>query len=53
MVATEVLVLLHVPPAVKLLRVVVDPTHTPERPVLGVREITVTVVDEEQPAPNE
>ena len=50
-VATPVLLLLHVPPLVALASVVVAPAHTLVVPVMAVaRELTVTVVVAEQPA---
>ena len=47
MVATPVLLLLHTPPAVVLLKVVVDPWHTDATPVIAAGNgftVTVTVV---------
>lgn len=50
MVATVVLLLLHVPPAVVSVSVVVPPTHTPDAPVIapGVG-LTVTTAVRRQP----
>ena len=51
MVATKVLLLLHVPFAVTLVSCVVDPTHTSVVPNIGAGiEFTVTVNTAEQPA---
>lgn len=44
MVATVVLLLVHVPPSVELLRAVVLPTHAVVVPVIGETGFTVTVV---------
>lgn len=49
-VATEVLLLLHVPPAVASLSCVVPPKHTLDAPVMGDSAFTVTVVVVEHPA---
>lgn len=50
MVATPVLPLLHVPPAVALLSVVVLPLHRVSVPVIGVVVLTVIVVVVVHPA---
>ena len=44
MVATVVLLLLHTPPDVASLNVVVEPTHTVAVPVIGDIVVTVSVV---------
>ena len=50
MVATAGVALLHVPPAVALLSVVVEPTHTLVTPVITAGSgLTVTVVVTAQP----
>jgi hypothetical protein len=52
--AIEELLLLHVPPAGELLKVMKDPWHTVADPVMAEgRAITVTVVKTVQPDPNE
>ena len=48
--ATAGLVLIHIPPGVLLLSVVVLPWHTVGVPVIGVGNPTVTVVDSVHPA---
>jgi hypothetical protein len=48
-VATEVLVLLQVTPAVASVNVMVLPTHTAGGPEIGAVALTVTVVETEQP----
>jgi len=40
----------HVPPVVALVKVVVLPSHTLSVPVMGLSELTVTVITETQPA---
>ena len=50
-VATAVLLLLHVPPATVLLSVILDPTHTADVPVIAAGiAYTVTVAYATQPA---
>ena len=44
-VATEVLLLLHVPPVVALLSVMVNPKHVGTLPVMGVAAILVMEID--------
>jgi hypothetical protein len=52
-VATAVLLLLHVPPVVVLLNVVVLPTHTAVMPVIAPGSgLTVIMVEVKQPVPN-
>lgn len=54
MVATAVLLLLHVPPGELLLIVIDDPAQTPVAPVITADAgFTVTIVVTVQPKPNE
>jgi hypothetical protein len=54
MVATEVLLLVHVPPETALLSNVVLPTHTAVPPVMAAGDVvTVTTVVTLQPVPSE
>ena len=50
-VATELLLVVHVPPVVALLNVMLLPWHTEAGPVMGVSRVTVSVVVAVQPAP--
>lgn len=50
-VATDVVVLLHVPPDVASDSVAVDPVHTEVGPVIGDKGFTVTIAITEHPAP--
>ena len=51
-VATEVLLLIHVPPAVASLNVVDDPIHTDVVPVMAAGSgLTVTTLVTKQPTP--
>jgi hypothetical protein len=54
MVAVAVLLLLHVPPDVASVKVIVNPWHTDTGPTIGAGELdTVTVVVTLQPEPKE
>ena len=50
-VAIVVAPLLHVPPIVASLNVVLLPSHIAAIPVIGCNGFTVTIVDAEQPRP--
>jgi hypothetical protein len=53
MLATAVLLLLHVPPVEALLSDIVDPGHNAATPVIGDADPTVTVVVERHPVVSE
>jgi hypothetical protein len=53
MVATEVALLDQVPPVTELLKVMVCPAQTLDRPVIAANELTAIVVVAIQPVPKE
>ncbi len=49
-VATEVLLLVHVPPVTPSVRVIIDPVHTDDKPKIAPgAEFTVTTIDAVHP----